>query len=408
MSNFNNHDIVDDNDTSKRSLILDVSDNEYETMKIHPTSSSSSSCKRPPLIPTTCFNSELRPGSIKNNEPASKRRCNTFYSIFVPRPTSTTTTTSTITNKNKNKDERKIHPIDDKGNNTNNMKKLPVKNGTLKEPPVPTKEAATSSTTRLTPKSTIKKKKRSTTTTASKKDAKKDEDNGVASKKDDANPSILEGSVWSYRQDLLRKTENMNIPNMLAETFCKDGIHDVEATYQYFVQEHTNWSTKQVSSWKRYFYMLHYDPKQKFMTCYDYIKEAHQDWTDDYIEGLSYSTTKGIMDKLGFSTSNGGWNLHHLQLKSMGGSDNPRNLKPLEHPNHQGCHLALPLTFRNHELSIPIKWIDVSDIAKLLNADEVVLADMNKAYIEAIRRTSIGMLRNTNASRGVGSNPTLS
>ena len=195
---------------------------------------------------------------------------------------------------------------------------------------------------------------------------------------------------------------------MLAETFCKDGIHDVEATYQYFVQEHTNWSTKQVSSWTRYFSMLKFDPNKKFMTCYDYIKEANPSWTDKYIEGLSFSQTKRIMGKLGFSTQNGAWNIHHLQLKSMGGSDNPRNLRPLRYSNHRGTHLILPLIFRNYELSKPLIWYDVSDIAKLLDADEVVLADMNKAYIEAISRQSICMVGNTNATKGKGSRPAMS
>lgn len=81
----------------------------------------------------------------------------------------------------------------------------------------------------------------------------------------------------------------------------------------------------------------------------------------------------------------------------MAGSDNPLNLLPLESPYNYGTHLMLPLNFQNYEISLPVLRMSVCHTAKLLDANEHVLADMNEAYIKALSCHSIAMQGNQNA-----------
>lgn len=83
----------------------------------------------------------------------------------------------------------------------------------------------------------------------------------------------------------------------------------------------------------------------------------------------------------------------------MARSDNPLNLLPLESPYYYGTHLMLPLNFRNYEISLPVLRMSVCHNAKLLDADEHVLADMNEAYIKALSCHYIAMQGNQNAKR---------
>ena len=223
------------------------------------------------------------------------------------------------------------------------------------------------------------------------------EDSGVEEKELLSQQDIDEAYAWSNCSEELRHTEDTTIPDMLNETFCHGGIHDVIATGRNYIANRENMNQEQIDNWERYFQWLGFDPEHpnKFKTCHDYIKEARPDWTDDKIANLSFQRTKRIMRQLEFSGTKG-WDIHHLQLKSMGGLDNPMNLLPLRKPNHMGVHLMLPLIFCNHELSKPNLYVSVDDIAVLLNADEDDLTAMTEAYSKARTRHSIAMRGNTN------------